>query len=87
MTTGSEAVDAYIRRETRISMAINAMLSLLIFLAVFGLRQPVKSWGVGQWVFDFLPQSFMIALMSVLIPGMLARQKLQKGALRPVSHR
>lgn len=80
-------IEAYIRRETCISMAINAMLSLLIFLALFGLRQPVKSWGVGKWVFDFLPQSFMIALMSVFIPGILVRRKLKKGALAPVPHR
>lgn len=80
-------IEAYIRRETCISIAINAMLSLLIFLALFGLRQPVENWGVGKWVFDFLPQSFMIALMSVLIPGMLVRRKLKKGALAPVPHR
>ncbi|MEA3542214.1 MAG: hypothetical protein U9R77_08855 [Pseudomonadota bacterium] len=86
MMTGAAAVDAYVRRETRISMAINATLALLIFLAVFGLHRPVESWGVGGWVFDFLPQSFMIALMSVLIPGLLARQKLKKGALDPVPH-
>lgn len=80
-------IDAYIRRETRISMAINALLSLLIFFAVFGIGRPVESWGVGQWVFDFLPQSFMIALMSVLIPGALARQKLKNGTLAPGPHR
>lgn len=87
MMTRTAVVDAYVRKETRISMAINAMLSLLIFLAVFGLQRPVESWGVGRWVFDFLPQSFMISLMSVLIPGVLVRQKLKNGALAPVPHR
>ena len=84
--TGMAVIDAYVRKETRISMAINAMLSLLIFLVVFGLHQPVESWGLGRWVFDFLPQSFMIALMSVLIPGAIAHKKLKKGVLAPGPH-
>lgn len=79
-------IDAYIRRETRISIVINAILSALIFLAVFGIHQPVESWGAGQWVCDFLPQSFMIALMSVLVPGALARQRLRRGALASTPH-
>jgi len=63
---------AYIRRETAVSVAINAVLSLLFFLLVFGRLNAVPVWGIGKWVFDFLPQSFMIALMSTLVPGALA---------------
>jgi hypothetical protein len=84
--TGSAALDAYIRKETYISVAINAVMSLLIFLAVFDVRRPVQTWGMGQWVFDFLPQSFMITLMTVLVPGALARQKLRSGTLAPAPH-
>lgn len=32
-------------------------------------------------MFDFLPQSFMIALMGTLVPGVLTRRKLQAGVV------
>lgn len=77
----------YIRRETAVSMAINAVLSLLFFLAFFHGQDPVKAWGMGQWVFDFVPQSFMIALMSALVPGIQTMKRIRDGALRPIDNR
>lgn len=75
--------DKYVRTETLISMAINGVLSLVFFLIVFGQVDPVPMWGVGNWVFDFLPQSFMIALMGTLVPGALTAKRLRAGALQP----
>ena len=74
---------AYVRRETLISMAINGTLSLLFFLIVFGRTNPVPVWGPGMWVFDFLPQSFMIALMGTLVPGAITARRLKTGVLQP----
>jgi len=65
-------VGPYIRRETIISVVINVALSLVFFLLLFGRLDPVPVWGVGKYAFDFVPQSFAIALMSTLVPGMLA---------------
>lgn len=73
----------YIRKETAISMAINGTLSAAFFLLVFEWGSPVPLWGVGNWVFDFLPQSFMIALMATLVPGAIADRKLRSGKLSP----
>jgi len=73
----------FIRRETRVSVAINAVLSSLFYALIFGRLDPVPAWGMGQWVFDFGPQGFMVALMSVLIPGTLAARKLRAGILEP----
>lgn len=78
--------DAYIRRETFVSMAINGVLSLVFFLIVFGRASVIPVWGVGNWVFDYLPQSFMIALMSTLVPGALTGKRLRAGALQPSSN-
>ncbi|WP_295639197.1 hypothetical protein [Novosphingobium sp.] len=75
------ATRAYIRRETAISMAINAALSLAFYLAVFRGTDPVPLWGLGNWVFDFVPQSFMIGLMSTLVPGALTAGRLRKRAV------
>jgi hypothetical protein len=76
--------DRYIRRETRVSMAINTTLSLAFFVALFGWHGPVRVWGPGGWVLDFLPQGFMIALMATLVPGALAGQALRAGRLAPI---
>ncbi len=69
----------YIRRETMISMAINAALSLAFYLAVFHVTDRVLLWGLGNWVFDFVPQGFMIGLMSTLVPGALTAGRLRRG--------
>ncbi len=71
----------YIRRETVISMVINALLSLVFFIGVFHGVNPVPLWGLGNWVFDFVPQSFMIGLMSTLVPGAITVARLKAGAV------
>lgn len=74
---------AYIRREMLISVAINAALSVLFFFLVFGGVKSVPLWGVGGWVLDFIPQSFMIALMSTFVPGVLAAKRVRAGLVLP----
>lgn len=71
----------YIRRETRVSMVINTALSAVFFAVAFGWYQAVPVWGAGNWVFDFIPQSFMIALMSTLVPGFITGRKVKAGTL------
>lgn len=75
---------SYIVRETGISIAINATLTLAAFCALFGLPQRVPVWGLGHYVFDFLPQGFMIALMATLVPGALARRARRAGSVLPL---
>lgn len=77
---------AYIRKETLVSMAINGVLSAVFFLLVFGTAQTVLVWGAGNWVFDFLPQSFMITLMGTLVPGALTARRLKAGEIQPGGH-
>jgi hypothetical protein len=78
--------EAYIRKETMVSMVINGVLSAVFFLLVFGMATSVPAWGVGNWVFDFLPQSFMITLMSTLVPGALTAKRLKAGEIQPGSY-
>lgn len=63
-------------REALVSGAINSVLSLAFFLLAFDAWQRVPVWGVGGYALDFLPQSFAVALMSTLVPGLLARRRL-----------
>ena len=72
----------YIRRETGVSIVINSALSALFFWLVFAGVDPVPVWGMGNWVFDFVPQSFMIALMSTLVPGALTAKAIRAGKIR-----
>jgi hypothetical protein len=60
-----------VARETAISVAINMAISAAMFLALFGLRGPAIVRGLGGYAVDFLPQTFMVALMGSLVPGLL----------------
>lgn len=60
-------------RETVISIVINGAISVGISMLVFGIDRPVSSAALG-W--DFLPQSFMIALMGAMVPALLLRKRL-----------
>ncbi|HXH16629.1 MAG TPA: hypothetical protein VNJ10_10930 [Sphingomonas sp.] len=74
---------AYLRTETAISIVINAVLSLGFFLLAFGLAPstPVPVAGLGGYAVDFLPQSFMIALMSTLMPGIITAGRIRAGRI------
>ena len=78
---------SFIQRQTAINVAVCLFASLLPFLLVFEIGVRVPVWGVGNYVFDFLPQGFMIAFMSILMPGMSAAKALREGSVSPVAHR
>ena len=74
-----------VRREAAISFVINAALSLAFFAATFGLAPRSLSWGAADGLaFDFIPQSAAVALMSALVPSLLARRHIPGLLLRPV---
>jgi hypothetical protein len=72
---------AYVARETLVSAGVNAAISVAFFLGVFGGIDPVPLWGVGNYAFDFVPQSFAIGFMATLVPGLLARKALARGRI------
>jgi hypothetical protein len=72
---------AYLRTETAISIVINAVLSLGFFWLVFGFAPFVPVAGLGGYAVDFLPQSFMIALMSTLMPGIITAGRIRAGRI------
>ena len=72
---------AHIRRQTALSIVINVALSALFFLLIFGRNEVVSVWGLRGYAADFVPQSFMIALMSVLMPGLATEKKRRSGLL------
>lgn len=77
----SEERTSHLRREMLASAGINAIFSLAFFALVFGFRRPVTNPGIGNYAFDFIPQSFAIGLMASLIPCLLASRAIRLGRL------
>jgi hypothetical protein len=65
----------YIAIETAISVVINVGFSVLFFFLVFGRTEQIALWGPGGFAFDYFPQTFMITLMSVIVPTILTRKR------------
>jgi hypothetical protein len=72
----------YIMIETLISIAINTMISVCIAWLVFGGSASVARRAL---VLDAAPQSFMIVLMSVVVPGVLTRRRMARGQIAPIA--
>ncbi|MGY2736820.1 hypothetical protein [Sphingomonas sp. UYP23] len=71
---------ALLLREAAISAVINAALSIVFFILVFGISVAPRLDALGQ---DFLPQAFMVSLMGSLVPALLMRRQLG-GAVQPI---
>ena len=82
--TGSPPSD-YIVREALISAAINGAISAGFAWFVFGGYASVPLWGRAGFVFDFIPQGFMIGLMGSLVPSLLLRRNAAREAWNAIS--
>jgi hypothetical protein len=71
----------YIYREMVISMAINTAISIGFVFLVFHGHQEVPLMGWRGAIADTGPQSFMVTLMSWLVPSVLTRRRLVAGHL------
>lgn len=68
------------RKHVLQSAIINAGLSLVFFLVVFGASGAPLMWArPDQLARDFLPQFGMIGLMSALVPAFIARREFAAG--------
>jgi len=71
----------YFVTETGVSIVINVLISALFMVMVFGHSAGIELWGGHGLAVDFIPQTFMIAAMSVLVPTLLTRQRIKRGVL------
>ena len=71
----------YIVTETLISMAVNAAFSAGFAFLIFGGQSEIGLWGSSGLALDFAPQTFVVALMSVVVPTALARRRIRSGVL------
>lgn len=77
----------YLATETAISVVINVALSAVFTWTVFGGRAIIAADGAKGFGLDFLPQTFMISLMSVVVPTLLTRKRLSAGRLSSIETR
>lgn len=63
-------------------MAVNTAISIGFAWLVFGGTSYV---AVSAVILDAVPQSFMIALMSVIVPGLLTSRRLAAGRIAPLA--
>jgi hypothetical protein len=68
----------YLLVETSINAVINGVLSLFFAWIVFGKLEVVELAGSAGLAADFLPQTFMVALMSTLVPTLLTRTRVRQ---------
>ena len=71
----------YLASETALSMFINATISIGFAWLAFHGHDQVPSGGPGGLVRDSAPQTFMITLMSTLIPSLVTRKRMHSGHL------
>ncbi len=72
---------SYIRTEVLISVLINTVLSVAFVIGVFHGQARIPVLGTHSVVRDMAPQTFMVTLMSCLVPGLVTRRRLRTGAL------
>lgn len=79
------ATDKYIRTETLFSTVGTIVASVLAYLLVFGIFEPVPTRGFGAYAFDFGPQAFMTALLCTWLPGAITRRRVSRGTIGKVA--
>ncbi|MGZ8347564.1 MAG: hypothetical protein ACXWUP_10695 [Allosphingosinicella sp.] len=72
------ALRAYLVRETAISVLINVAISAFMTWLLFGGANVAAR---GDVLVDFVPQTFIVALMGSLVPGAIARRQVRRGAI------
>jgi len=70
---------AYVRRQTIISIVITMAISAGFFLLVFRGTDPIAVWAPDNLALDFLPQSGAAAFMAALMPALQARRAISSG--------
>lgn len=80
----TDAQRRYVRTEMIVAAIINAVLSIVFLLIVFGGQETIAVSGRGGLVIDAIPQTLMIVLMSMLVPTLLTRRRLAAGRIAPL---
>lgn len=78
-------IKKYILIETSINIIITIIITVIVFFIGFGATSKLPVWGMGGYAFDFVPQAFLTALISILVPGVIMRKRIARGVLSPAA--
>ena len=70
--------------ETVLAIGVNCLLTVVAAYLVAGKMQQVPLWGPGGIAVDLFPTFFMITFMTTLIPTVLIRRRMARGAVAPL---
>ncbi len=76
---------SYVRRETLIGCAFNAVLSVVFAFVVFHGVERIPLWGAQGLAVDLVPTVFMITLVGNLIVTFVTRQRVRAGSVAPLA--
>jgi hypothetical protein len=71
----------YLAIETAASGLVNGILNLAAAYAIFHSRNRIPATGPGSLLRDSVGETFIVTLLSVLIPSLIARQRRRAGTL------
>lgn len=74
-------IQSYIRNETKVSIVGAVVATAFVYCLVFGVLKPAAVRGLGGYAFDFIPQSFMTALICTVLPGMIVQKRMKSGSI------
>jgi hypothetical protein len=72
----------YVRKEAAIAVVINSLFSALFVFLVFGRRAEVALWGADGVALDFVPQTFIITMITVMVATLLTRKRVRSGVIQ-----
>lgn len=75
----------YLAIDAMTGAVINAAFSCAVTWLVFGGRPEVPVTGLDGALFDFAPHTFMVALMTTIVPGFLGRRRVAAGGIAPLA--
>lgn len=71
----------YLLIESLVSVVINAAISALFVWLIFRHQSVIPLTGPKGIIFDFLPQTFGVAFMAILVPTLITRARLKAGKI------
>lgn len=71
----------YLRKEMLIAIVINSIFSAVFCWLVFGRSESIELWGLNGLAFDFIPQTFIITLMTTIAATLLTRMRVRRGEI------
>jgi hypothetical protein len=76
----------YIIRETVLNSIVNGIFSVFFVWLIFSGHEVIELWGESGLATDFVPQTFLVSVMSMLVLGGVTRKRVLRGSILPLEN-